>query len=109
MCWLVQTQDYARADELFNADYAYFSSTSKGWLAHAAHYTEQMRTRFSLGADSYVIEVASNDGYLLKNFVAGGIPCLGIELTASTGEAAEELGITELRELLAQTLSQELA
>src|SRR3546814_18048646 len=93
MCWLVQTQDYARADELFNADYAYFSSTSKGWLAHAAHYTEQMRARFSLGADSYVIEVASNDGYLLKNFVAGGIPCLGIESTASTAAAAEAPGI----------------
>ncbi|NYT46286.1 class I SAM-dependent methyltransferase [Alcaligenaceae bacterium] len=108
-CWLVQTKDYARADELFNADYAYFSSTSKGWLAHAAYYTEQMRTRLSLGADSYVIEVASNDGYLLKNFVAAGIPCLGIEPTASTAAAAEALGIPVLPEFFGKTLAQRLA
>ena len=77
-CWLVQTEDYAQADELFNADYAYFSSTSKGWLAHAADYAAQMTQRLQLNQQSLVIEVASNDGYLLKNFVETNIPCLGI-------------------------------
>ena len=83
-CWLVQTEDYALADELFSADYAYFSSTSSGWLAHAANYVQAMIQRLNLNSYSHVIEIASNDGYLLKNFVAAGIPCLGIEPTAST-------------------------
>jgi hypothetical protein len=88
-CWLVQTDDYARADELFSSDYAYFSSTSSGWLAHAAAYSRDMIRRFGLTADRLVVEVASNDGYLLRNFVEAGIPCLGIEPTASTAAAAE--------------------
>ena len=74
-CWLVQTEDYAQADELFSPDYAYFSSTSSSWLAHARAYAEQMTQRLGLNGNSMVIEVASNDGYLLKNFVAAGIPC----------------------------------
>jgi len=78
-CWLVQTADYARADELFRADYAYFSSTSSTWLAHAARYTDMIRARLNLGAASRVIEVAANDGYLLRNFLKAGIPCLGID------------------------------
>ena len=78
-CWLVQTEDYARADELFVPDYAYFSSTSSSWLKHSAHYAEDIICQLDLNCDSFVIEVASNDGYLLKNFVAAGIPCLGIE------------------------------
>jgi hypothetical protein len=86
-CWLVQTEDYAEADELFSPDYAYFSSTSTGWLEHARRYATDMTGRLGLTADSFVIEVASNDGYLLKNFVGAGIPCLGIEPTASTGWA----------------------
>ena len=92
-CWLVQTEDYARAEELFSADYAYFSSTSSSWLDHAAGYARMITERLQLGPDSFVIEVAANDGYLLKNFVAAGIPCLGIEPTASTAAAAEALGI----------------
>lgn len=108
-CWLVQTEDYAQADELFNSDYAYFSSTSTGWLAHAARYAEQMTQRLGLSQDSLVIEVASNDGYLLKNFVAAGIPCLGIEPTASTAEAAERLGIPVMREFFGQQLGKQLA
>lgn len=92
-CWLVQTVDYAEADQLFTNDYAYFSSTSKGWLKHAANYVEQITDRLQLNAQSFVIEVASNDGYLLKNFVAKRIPCLGIEPTDSTAETAEQLGI----------------
>lgn len=108
-CWLVQTEDYAQADELFSADYAYFSSTSSGWLAHAASYSQAMTERLQLNASSHVIEIASNDGYLLKNFVASGIPCLGIEPTASTAAAAEKLGIPILREFFGEALGQQLA
>jgi SAM-dependent methyltransferase len=95
-CWLVQTQDFSRADELFRADYAYYSSTSKSWLDHAARYCAMITGRLGLGKDSLVIEIASNDGYLLKNFVASGIPCLGIEPTAGTAQAARALGIDVL-------------
>lgn len=108
-CWLVQTEDYAAADELFGADYAYFSSTSSGWLAHAARYAHDVIARFELGRDSFVIEVACNDGYLLKNFVAAGIPCLGIEPTASTAAAAELLGIPVRREFFGESLGRQLA
>src|ERR1700686_5027283 len=73
-CWLVQTEDFARTDELFSHDYAYFSSTSRTWLDHAARYAEMITKRLSLSSASLVIEVASNDGYLLKNFVKAGIP-----------------------------------
>lgn len=108
-CWLVQTEDYTQADELFSSDYAYFSSTSTGWLAHAKRYAEQMAQQLGLNADSFVIEVASNDGYLLKNFVETGIPCLGIEPTASTAEAAEKLGIPVLHEFFGESLGQQFA
>jgi hypothetical protein len=108
-CWLVQTEDYAKADELFNANYAYFSSTSSSWLAHAANYSKAIIKRLSLGEHSHVIEIASNDGYLLKNFVAAGIPCLGIEPTASTAKAAELLGIPVLRDFFSEKLAKKLA
>jgi SAM-dependent methyltransferase len=108
-CWLVQTEDYAQADELFSSDYAYFSSTSTGWLAHAAIYASQMAEQLKLNASSLVIEIASNDGYLLKNFVAAGIPCLGIEPTLSTAIAAELLGIAVLREFFGEALGKRLA
>jgi SAM-dependent methyltransferase len=108
-CWLVQTEDYAEADELFSPDYAYFSSTSSGWLAHAVRYAETMIRDLSLDQNSMIIEVASNDGYLLKNFVAAGIPCLGIEPTDSTAEAAEQLGIPVLRQFFGEKLGQRLA
>jgi SAM-dependent methyltransferase len=108
-CWLVQTEDFARADELFRHDYAYFSSTSAGWLDHAARYARAMTDRLALGPQSLVIEVASNDGYLLKNFVAADIPCLGIEPTASTAAAAEKLGVPVLREFFGEALGKRLA
>jgi SAM-dependent methyltransferase len=108
-CWLVQTEDYTQADELFSPDYAYFSSTSTSWLAHAKHYTEVIIDRLGLSEDSHVIEVASNDGYLLKNFLAAGIPCLGIEPTASTAAAAEYLHIPVLREFFSEALGKKLA
>ncbi len=101
-CWLVQTEDYAQADELFKSDYAYFSSTSASWLRHAEQYTQDMISRLNLGKDSLVIELACNDGYLLKSFVAAGIPCLGIEPTAATASAAEQLGVPVLREFFGE-------
>ena len=108
-CWLVQTEDYSRADELFTEDYAYFSSASRSWLEHARRYTEAVTARFALGPSSHVIEVASNDGYLLRNFVAAGIPCLGIEPTASTATAAEALGIPVRREFFGEAMAAGLA
>ena len=108
-CWLVQTEDYAEAGELFSSDYAYFSSTSSSWLAHAASYTKKLTKMLELNKNNLVIEVGSNDGYLLKNFVASGISCLGIEPTASTAAAAEKLGIPVLREFFGEILGKRLA
>ena len=108
-CWLVQTEDYAQADELFRPDYAYFSSTSSSWLKHAQQYAKKIIEQLGLGRDSLVIEVASNDGYLLKNFMAANIPCLGIEPTVSTANAAEKLGIEVLREFFNEILGEKLA
>ena len=108
-CWLVQTEDYAQADELFRFDYAYYSSTSSSWLAHAERYTKEITERFRLGSQSFVIEVASNDGYLLRNFLPPGIPCLGIEPTEGTAIAAENLGIPVLREFFCDELAKKLA
>ena len=107
-CWLVQTEDYSEADELFSDDYAYFSSTSQGWLQHAARYAEDITARLNLNEKSFVIEVASNDGYLLKNFVAAGIPCLGVEPTDSTADAAETIGVSVLREFFGVETSKSL-
>lgn len=107
-CWLVQTEDYARADELFCHDYAYFSSTSTSWLDHAARYSRMISEKLDLDSTSFVIEIASNDGYLLKNFVAAGIPCLGIEPTASTAAAAEKLGISVIREFFGEKLAERI-
>ena len=107
-CWLVQTEDYARADELFRSDYAYFSSTSTTWLDHAARYSTMICDRLQLGPKSFVIEIASNDGYLLKNFVTRSIPCLGIEPTDDTAAAAEKIGIPVLREFFGSAFAQQL-
>jgi len=107
-CWLVQTEDYARSDELFTKDYAYFSSTSTTWLAHAKSYVDMISSRLGLGTQSFVIEVASNDGYLLKNFVANGVPCLGVEPTDSTAAAAEALGVPVAREFFGQQFAGKL-
>ncbi|WP_248802275.1 class I SAM-dependent methyltransferase [Pseudomonas sp. MWU13-2100] len=97
-CWLVQTEDYTRADTLFDADYAYFSSFSSTWLEHAERYVSEMVERFELDADSCVVEVAANDGYLLQYVAGRGIRCLGVEPTRSTAQAARDKGL-EIREL----------
>lgn len=107
-CWLVQTEDYSRSDELFTKDYAYFSSVSTTWLAHARSYVDMITARLGLGSNSFVIEVASNDGYLLKNFVASGVPCLGIEPTDSTAAVAEAAGIPVAREFFGQDFASKL-
>ena len=108
-CWLVQTEDYSSANELFSKDYAYFSSTSRGWLDHAARYVEKISNNLELSKNSFVIEVASNDGYLLKNFVKSGVPCLGIEPTDSTADAAEKIGVPVLRKFFGVDVARELA
>ncbi|MFN3511731.1 MAG: methyltransferase domain-containing protein [Phenylobacterium sp.] len=92
-CFLVQADDPVSADEIFDSGYAYFSSYSESWVAHAKRYAEAMAARFGLGPQSLVIEVASNDGYLLQHFKAMGVPVLGIEPTANTAAAAVEKGV----------------
>lgn len=97
-CWLVQLADVARAEAHFHDDYVYFSSFSSSWLEHARRYVEMMIPRFGLNAASRVVEIASNDGYLLQYFVKAGIPCLGVEPTANTAAAARRIGV-ESREM----------
>lgn len=97
-CWLVQTDDYRSADSLFDAEYAYFSSYSTSWLAHAERYVAQMVERFGLDEQSRVVEIAANDGYLLQYVAKRGIACLGVEPTASTARAARKKGL-QIREL----------
>jgi SAM-dependent methyltransferase len=92
-CWLAQTEDFSKAEELFDADYAYFSSYTTSWLAHSERFVTDMAARFALTGDSHVIEVAANDGYLLQYVMARSIPCTGIEPTAGTAAAARAKGI----------------
>lgn len=109
VCWLVQTMDYAGSEELFRDDYAYLSSTSRSWLTHAERYCADITARLGLSKSSFVVEVASNDGYLLRNFVGAGIPCLGIEPTASTAAVAERIGVPVRREFFGKALGDRLA
>jgi hypothetical protein len=107
-CWLVQTEDHAGREQLFDADYAYFSSYSSSWLAHAKAYVHDMRERFQLGAHSNVVEVAANDGYLLQYVKQAGIPCYGIEPMTSTAVAARKLGIEIVERFFGVALAREL-
>lgn len=91
-CFLVQLSEYVAPDNIFS-DYTYFSSFSDSWLEHARRYSLMAIERFGLNADSHVVEIASNDGYLLRNFVAAGIPALGIEPAANVAEVAQSNGI----------------
>jgi len=108
-CWLAQTEDFAQANELFDADYAYFSSFSSSWLAHSERYVADMVARFNLTADSYVVEVAANDGYLLQFVKARNIPCTGVEPTASTAAAARAKGIPIVEDFFGVRLAEALA
>lgn len=108
-CWLAQTEDFAQADELFDADYAYFSGFSTSWLAHSERYVADMVERFGLTAASHVVEIAANDGYLLQYVKARNIPCTGVEPTASTAAAARAKGIPIVEDFFGVRLAKELA
>jgi SAM-dependent methyltransferase len=108
-CWLVQTEDYAGADELFSSDYAYFSSYSTTWLKHAEKYVVDMVARFGVNGGSHIVEVAANDGYLLQYAKAQGIPCLGIEPTTSTADVARAKHIEIIEEFFGERLGRQLA
>jgi SAM-dependent methyltransferase len=107
-CWLVQLEQYVSAEHIFS-EYAYFSSFADSWVQHARAYTEKMIDRFGLGSQSQVIELASNDGYLLQWFLKAGVPALGIEPAANVAAAAEEKGVTTLVRFFGVELAEELA
>jgi SAM-dependent methyltransferase len=107
-CWLVQTEDYVNASEVFNNDYAYFSSFSTTWLEHCKRYVDDIILRFGLSQKSNVVEIASNDGYLLQYVKVRNIPCLGIEPTASTASAAREKGIPTIEDFFGVRLAYDL-
>jgi SAM-dependent methyltransferase len=92
-CFLVQVEDAVPADQIFSSEYAYFSSFSDSWLDHCRAYVDEVSARFSLGGDDLVIEIASNDGYLLQYFVEAGVPVLGIEPAANVAQVAENRGV----------------
>jgi SAM-dependent methyltransferase len=97
-CWLVQLGEYATPAEIFAQEYAYFSSYSDTWLRHAKAYADEMAARLRLGPRSLVVEIASNDGYLLQYFVEKGIPVLGVEPAGNVARAAEERGVRSVVE-----------
>ena len=99
-CWLVQTEDFVRADALFDADYAYLSGQSETWVSHCGRFAEEMVRRFGLTERSRIIEVASNDGTLLRRFHDLGMACTGIEPTAMSANIARGLGLTVVEEFL---------
>lgn len=107
-CWLVQTEDVTHFSELFDAEYAYFSSFSTSWLKHASDYVDMIEGRFSLSSSSMAVEVAANDGYLLQYVKAKGLRCLGIEPTASTAAAARNKGIEIVEDFFGVRLASEL-
>ncbi len=107
-CFLVQLAEYKSHKEIFDKDYAYFSSYSTSWLKHCKDYVEMISQRLKLNETSQVIEIASNDGYLLQYFKQKGIPCLGIEPTGNTAKAAQEKGIETLVEFFGEKLAETL-
>lgn len=107
-CYLVQVEDAVPASAIFSADYAYFSSFSDSWLAHCKAYAEMMVPRFGLGADSLVIEIASNDGYLLQYFKAQGVPVLGVEPAANVAAVAEAKGVPTRVEFFTEAFARKL-
>jgi len=107
-CFLVQLQEYVSPEAIFT-DYAYFSSYSDSWLRHASKYVDEMVRRFGYNDRSYVVELASNDGYLLQYFVKKGIPCLGIEPAINVAQAAVEKGVPTLTKFFGEQTARELA
>ena len=107
-CLLVQLQEFVSPDEIFT-EYAYFSSYSSSWVEHARRYVDKVAERFGLGSDSTVMEIASNDGYLLQHFVARGVPVLGIEPAANVAKVAVEKGIATTVRFFGRTTAPEIA
>lgn len=107
-CWLVQTEDFVGIEEMFSEDYAYFSSFSKSWLDHAEKYIDLMIDRFKLSAESNIVEVAANDGYLLQFAKERKVPCYGIEPTHSTAMAAKEKGVEVIEDFFGVELANNL-
>jgi hypothetical protein len=107
-CWLVQLEQFQAADEIFSDEYAYFSSYSESWLDHARQYSLEVIERFHINQDSHVVEIASNDGYLLKNFNEKGIKILGVEPCANVARAAEEIGIPSLIKFFGVNTAEEM-
>jgi 2-polyprenyl-3-methyl-5-hydroxy-6-metoxy-1,4-benzoquinol methylase len=108
-CFLVQVDEYKKSDAIFNEEYAYFSSYSTSWLAHARKYVQSMTERFGFNEQSKIIEIASNDGYLLQYFLEKKIPVLGIEPTKNTAEVARKKGIETITEFFGVRLAKELS
>jgi SAM-dependent methyltransferase len=107
-CWLVQVREYVRPEAIFT-EYAYFSSYSDSWVAHAAAYVDAVTPRLGLGPGSLVVEVGSNDGYLLQHFRARGVPVLGVEPARNVAAAAEALGVPTRVEMFGLEAAQALA
>ena len=108
-CFLVQIDEYKKSDDIFNKEYVYFSSFSKSWLEHAKAYTEKMISSFGYNESSHIIEIASNDGYLLQYFLDKDIPVLGIEPTANTAEIAQKKGIESVIDFFGVRLASALS
>ncbi len=106
-CYLVQLEEFESPDSIFS-DYSYFSSYSESWLVHAKNYTDYMTERFSINKDWHVVEIASNDGYLLKNFVANGVPVTGVEPAENVAKVAKEAGIPSVVKFFGQNAANEL-
>ena len=107
VCFLAQVDEHKAAAEIFDADYTYFSSFSKSWLQHAERYAAMMIERFGLGPRSQVVEVASNDGYLLQYFHQRGVPVLGVEPTANTAEVAVAKGIPTIVDFFGKAFAEQ--
>jgi SAM-dependent methyltransferase len=107
-CYLVQIDEYKKATDIFDKNYAYFSSVSRSWLEHSKKYTEKMIKEFRINKDSFVIEIASNDGYLLQYFKEKEIPVLGIEPTDSTAKIAKDKGVNTIVEFFGTDLAKRL-
>jgi hypothetical protein len=108
-CFLVQLDEYKKSGDIFNNEYVYFSSFSKSWLDHAKKYTEMMVNRFGFNQQSLIVEIASNDGYLLQYFKEKNIPVLGVEPTANTAEVARGKGIESINDFFGTRLAKEMA
>lgn len=107
-CLLVQIDEYKNNEEIFNEDYAYFSSYSTSWLKHCESYVKMISQKLNLSNESHIIEIASNDGYLLQYFKKENIPCLGIEPTSNTAEIAKQKGIETIVDFFSSKLANEL-